>query len=272
MRPAAMVGRRLICKRIIGFDACVVLVTLMLVLAPLLPALAAGEQNIEVLAAQLEELKRLIEAQKTRDETSPELVVEAPREVDATEDVYRIAGDDHENPVIYIDGQVIALAVPGDGAPNLGPYTYAFSYDVAIAGEAENSHLVEAVDAAGNPIADAVFPLAVFRGTTRSERDRFFEEIRSYASRKMITSRTQMPEADGSGLGECSAFADGLLAMLEDNQDSYIASKQLYDKLARVLVGAEGLSPEWGTISDAGDEGSCEFMFIRRANPLGSGE
>lgn len=64
MRPAAMVGRRLICKRIVGFDACAVLVSLMLVLAPLLPAIAASEQNIEIQAAQLEELKRLIEAQK----------------------------------------------------------------------------------------------------------------------------------------------------------------------------------------------------------------
>ena len=340
-------------------------------------------------------------------------MVEAPQEVDATGDVYRIVGhvgDDHDNPVIYIDGQVIALVAPGDGAPNLGPYTYAFSYEVAIAGEAENHHIVEAVDAAGNPIAeevvvrviatnvphfrgdyyaliignsayenlsrvetsaddanavaellnrryvfdkeritllfnasrdkilrtfskikgtlkrndrlliyysghsvlddftgdgywqaedaapdedytwiavdavrrsikgmrakhimviaDAVFPLAVTRGTTRKERDRYFDEIDSYASRKMITSGVQTPMPDNGGLAEHSAFADRLLAILEDNQESYITSKQLYDKLARALVGAEGQSPEWGTIADAGDEGSGKFTFILRAKPL----
>ncbi len=413
MRLAAMVGRRLICKRIVGFAAWAALVSLLLVLAPLLPALAASEQKIDDLQAELDEVNRQIEAQRTRDVTLPELVVEAPREVDTTEDLYRIAGhvgDDHENPVIYIDGQVIALTAPGDGAPDLGPYTYAFSYEVVIAGEAENYHVVEAVDAAGNPIAeevvvrviatkvprfrgdyyaliignsayenlsrvetsaddanalanllnrryvfdkerttllfnasrreilkafseirralkrkdrllifysghsylddftgagywqardadeiddftwiavddvrrnikgmlakhvmviaDAVFPLAVTRGTTRSERDRFFEEIDSYASRKMIASGVQTPKAGGDGLGEHSAFADGLLAILEDNQDSYITSKQLYDKLARALVGEEDLRPEWGTISDAGDEGSGEFTFILRAKPL----
>jgi uncharacterized caspase-like protein len=413
MRPAAMVGRRFICKRVVGFVAWAALVSLMLALAPLLPALAASEQNIKDLQAELDEVNRQIEAQKTRDVTLPELQVEAPREVDATEDLYRIAGhvgDDHENPVIYIDGQVIALTAPGDGAPNLGLYTYAFSYEVAIAGEVENYHIVEAVDAAGNPIAeevvvrviatnvprfrgdyyaliignsayeflsrvetaaddanalaellnrryvfdkeritllfnasrrdilksfseirrtlkrkdrlliyysghsflddftgagywqaqdadevddftwiavddvrrnikgmqakhvmvvaDAVFPLAVSRGTTRKERDRYFDEIDSYASRKMITSGVQTPKATDDGLGEHSVFTDSLLTILEGNQESYITSKQLYDKLARALVGAEGLNPEWGTISDAGDEGSGEFTFILRAKPL----
>ena len=67
-------------------------------------------------------------------------------------------------------------------------------------------------------------------------------------------------------------FAGRLLDILEDNQESYITSKQLFDKLARALVGAEGLNPEWGTIADAGDEGSGEFTFILRAKPLASGE
>jgi hypothetical protein len=53
MRPAAKVRRRLIWQRIIGVPACAALVGLMLVLAPLSPTLAANEQEIEDLAAQL---------------------------------------------------------------------------------------------------------------------------------------------------------------------------------------------------------------------------
>ena len=121
-------------------------------------------------------------------------------------------------------------------------------------------------------IADAVFPLAVSRGTTRSERDRYFEEIDSYASRKMITSGTLTPVPDGRGTGEHSAFADRLLTILEENQESYITSKQLFEMLSQTLVGAEGQNPEWGTIADAGDEGSGEFTFILRAKPLKSNE
>lgn len=393
------------------------LAAMVMALAPLLPAGAANESKIDDLTAQLEEIKRQIEAQKQLDVSLPELMIEAPSEVDAADDVYRLAGhvgDDRENPVLYIDGEIIPLLAAGDGAPNLGPYTYAFSHDVEITGETEARHIVEAVDAAGNPIAeevvvrviatnvprfrgdyyaliignssyeflprvetaaddanavaellnrryvfdkeritlmfnasrrgilkafseirrslkrkdrlliyysghsvlddftgdgywqaedadevddftwiavgdvrrnikgmvakhvmviaDAVFPLAVTRGTTRSDRDRFFEEIDSYASRKMITSGAQTPVPEDGGRGDHSAFAGRLLDILKDNQESYITSKQLFDKLARALVGAEGLNPEWGTIADAGDEGSGEFTFILRAKPLASGE
>ena len=391
--------------------------SIVMILAPLLAASAANDSKIDDLAAQLEELKRQIEAAKQRDVSLPELLVEAPAEVDAADDGYRVVGhvgDDRDGPVVYIDGQMIPLLAAGDGAPNLGPYTYAFSHDVEIAGETETHHIVEAVDAAGNPIAeevvvrvvatnmprfdgahyaliignstyeflsrvetaaddanavaellnrryvfdknnitllfnasrreilkvfseirralkskdrlliyysghssvddftgdgywqardadqvddftwiavddvrrnikgmrakhvmviaDAVFPLAVSRGTTRSERDRYFEEIDSYASRKMITSGTLTPVPDGRGTGEHSAFADRLLTILEENQESYITSKQLFEMLSQTLVGAEGQNPEWGTIADAGDEGSGEFTFILRAKPLKSNE
>lgn len=94
-------------------------------------------------------------------------------------------------------------------------------------------------------IADAVFPLAVSRGTTRGERDRFFEEIDSYVSRKMITSGALTPVTGDAGLSDHSAFAGRLLDILEENQESYITSKQLFDKLARAMVGAEGQTPEW---------------------------
>jgi hypothetical protein len=177
MRPAAMVGRHLICKRIVGFDACVVLVSLILALAPLLSALAASEQNIEDLAAQLEDLKRLIEVQ-----------------------IAGHVGDDHENPVIYIDGQVIALVAPGDGAPNLGPYTYAFSYEVVIAGEAENHHIVEAIDAAGNPIAEEVVVRVIATNVPRFRGDYYALIVGNSAYENL--SRVETSADDANALAE----------------------------------------------------------------------
>ena len=48
------------------------------------------------------------------------------------------------------------------------------------------------------------------------------------------------PAPGDDGLSDHSAFAGRLLDILEENQESYITSKQLFDKLVRAMVGAEG--------------------------------
>ena len=53
------------------------------------------------------------------------------------------------------------------------------------------------------------------------------------------------PAPGDDGLSDHSAFAGRLLDILEENQESYITSKQLFDKLARAMVWAEGQTPEW---------------------------
>jgi hypothetical protein len=126
-------------------------------------------------------------------------------------------------------------------------------------------------------IADSAFPVAVDRGTAYAQTveggtpcsadDRYFEEIDSWASRKLIISGVLVPEANQDSGGN-SVFAQQLVRVLEENRDCYITSKQLYDRLSRNVSGISDQKPEWGTVANAGDEGSGEFTFILRAKPL----
>ncbi len=381
--------------------------------------LAQSDRSSEALMRQLEELKRRIKAQKERDITLPVLRIDAPEQVDAGEKSYRITGfvgDDRSTPTLTVDGSPVELTAPGEGAPDLGPHTLAFDLEIAIAGDGEQSLVFEAVDAAGNPIAemvvvqivttsrirfegeyhaliignrdydvlatvetaindaeavaevierryvfdrnnitvltngtrrdilgqlvglrkslgeddrlliyysghgyvdeathagfwqpadadefddftwiatddvvrnlkgmaersakhvlviaDSVFPIATRRGVSRRQRDEYFETIDSYVSRKMIASGVSTPTSN-EGSGGHSVFAWELLTILEENQDTYITSQQLFDRLSRALVGKADRAPEWGTVPDAGDEGSGEFTFILRSRPGAAAE
>ena len=106
---------------------------------------------------------------------------------------------------------------------------------------------------------------------SRRQRDEYFETIDSYVSRKMIASGVSTPTSNESSGGH-SVFAWELVAILEQNQDPYITSQQLFDRLSRALVGKSDRAPEWGTVPDAGDEGSGEFTFILRSRPVATAE
>ncbi len=67
-------------------------------------------------------------------------------------------------------------------------------------------------------------------------------------------------------------FAQHLIRVLVENRDCYITSKQLFDRLSRSVAAASDQKPEWGTVANAGDEGSGEFTFILRAKPLASAD
>ena len=111
--------------------------------------------KIEDLELQLELLKDQQNCLKNRDLLVPSLVVEAPDEVEEAADTYHLSGyvgDDHDGLVIYVNGQAVKLMEPDDGAPTLGPFTYAFEVEVAVTGEADNHHIIEAMDAMGNPV------------------------------------------------------------------------------------------------------------------------
>ena len=130
-------------------------------------------------------------------------------------------------------------------------------------------------------IADSVFPVAVERGTAYAQtgagggscraNDRYFEEIDSWATRKLIVSGVFQPTTNASS-GDRSVFAQHLIRVLTENRDCYITSKQLYDRLSRSVAAASDQKPEWGTVANAGDEGSGEFTFILRAKPLTSAD
>ncbi|MCH7929444.1 MAG: caspase family protein [Proteobacteria bacterium] len=120
-------------------------------------------------------------------------------------------------------------------------------------------------------IVDSVFPVTRTRGVPRRKRDEYFETIDSYVSRKMISSGVSKPTPNERS-GEHSVFADELVKILEANQEPYITSQQLFDKLTQRILVTSDQKPEWGTVPNAGDEGSGEFTFILRSKPVAAAD
>ena len=120
-------------------------------------------------------------------------------------------------------------------------------------------------------IFDSVFPVTKMRGVPRRKRDEYFDTIDSYVSRKMISSGVSKPTPNDRSGGH-SVFADELVKILEANQDPYITSQQLFDRLTQRILVTSDQKPEWGTVPNAGDEGSGEFTFILRSKPVAAAE
>ena len=120
-------------------------------------------------------------------------------------------------------------------------------------------------------LADSVYPISMTRGTTEVKRDAFFENIDSFVSRKMIASGVTTPVANQAS-GNHSVFTFALLKVLRDNQDPYVTSKQLFDRLLHVMSNYTDVKPEWGTVPNTGDEGSGEFTFILRSASARAGQ
>lgn len=115
-------------------------------------------------------------------------------------------------------------------------------------------------------IADSCFSGLLTRGTEQFvsiPQDRFFTEIDSYVSRKVISSGGTEPVAD-SGSGGHSVFAFYLLKALRENRQPFFASFELFNKIARAVTNNSNQKPQYGTVQDAGDEGFGDFTFILR--------
>lgn len=116
-------------------------------------------------------------------------------------------------------------------------------------------------------IADSAFPVAVTRGSHSTGEDKRFPTIDSYVSRKLIISGTLEPLVVPLS-EDHSVFVHFLLKVLTENKDPYITSRNLLERLKRKVAAVSDQLPEWGTVADAGDEGSGEFTFILRIKPL----
>ncbi len=116
-------------------------------------------------------------------------------------------------------------------------------------------------------IADSCFSGSLTRGAQQFEgvsKDRFYTEIDAPVSRKVISSGGTEPVAD-SGSGGHSVFTYYLLKALRDNDRPYLASFELFNKLVRAVTNNSNQKPQYGTVSEAGDEGAGDFTFILRS-------
>ena len=120
-------------------------------------------------------------------------------------------------------------------------------------------------------VADSCFSGTLTRSTpdySRINEDRFFTEIDSHFSRKVITSGGTEPVAD-SGSSNHSVFAHYFLKTLRENDSPSITSFELFNGLVRAVTNNSNQKPEYGIISEAGDEGSGDFTFILQTKPRG---
>ena len=101
------------------------------------------------------ELRKCIE--ESRDLIAPSFLITAPEEVDAGVNSYTISGyvgDNGSVPTVTINGQTMELTVPGEGAPDLGTNTFAFSLEVEVNADEGDKFIIEALDANGNAVAE----------------------------------------------------------------------------------------------------------------------
>ena len=103
----------------------------------------------------------------------------------------------------------------------------------------------------------------LWRGVSRPKRDEYFETIDSYVSRHVISSGAE-PVTD-HGIDGLSIFAYFLVKALQENQEPYLTSRQLFARLVRNVANNSHQTPEHGVIPDSGDEDSGDFTFILRS-------
>lgn len=107
-------------------------------------------------------------------------------------------------------------------------------------------------------IADACFGGAIFQ--TRAafpSKERAYEKLYELPSRKAMTSGnlTEVPDR--------SSFTKFLVERLNENEDTYISSEQLFSSFRIAVINNSDAIPKYGEISKVGDQGG-DFIFIRK--------
>lgn len=107
-------------------------------------------------------------------------------------------------------------------------------------------------------IADACFAGSIFKTRAAFSRSgRAVERLYSMPSRKAMTSGTLKEVPDES------VFLRFLMKRLEENQEDYLPSEQLFFSLKPAVLNNSKNVPQFGEVRDAGDEGG-DFIFVRR--------
>ncbi|MBS1976449.1 MAG: caspase family protein [Bacteroidetes bacterium] len=109
-------------------------------------------------------------------------------------------------------------------------------------------------------ISDACFSGGIFKTRSASAIQTASLDIQmlyKLPSRRAITSGTMTTVPDNS------LFFDYLSKRLEENQEPFMTSQQLFDSFRQAVINNSMVVPQDGVIADAGDEGG-DFVFIRK--------
>ncbi len=107
-------------------------------------------------------------------------------------------------------------------------------------------------------ITDACFGGSIFK--TRSafgNKDKAYEKLYELPSRKAMTSGnlTEVPDR--------SSFTKYLIKKLEENNDTYLSSEQLFSSFRMAVINNSDAIPKYGEIAKVGDEGG-DFIFLKK--------
>jgi hypothetical protein len=107
-------------------------------------------------------------------------------------------------------------------------------------------------------ITDACFSGSIFKSRSGfPQLDRAYEVMYDLTSRKAMTSGTYTEVPDRS------AFTKYLLERLNENEDTYLSSWELFTSFRNAVINNSEALPQFGEIQYVGDEGG-DFIFLRK--------
>jgi len=150
-----------------------------------------------------------------------------------------------------------------DAKTNIGYWLPADASDKNKAKWYRNSALVENIRAINSKhtflIADACFSGQIFK--TRAPFNNASLEINDMLRR---TSRKAMTSGSLVTVPDKSIFMKYLLKTLEENQNLYLTTEDLYDEISHAMKNNSAIKPAYGEIQDTGDLGG-NFVFKQKS-------
>ena len=107
-------------------------------------------------------------------------------------------------------------------------------------------------------ITDACFGGSIFKMRSAfGNREKAYEKLYELPSRKAMTSGslTKVPDR--------SSFTRFLIQRLEENDETYLSSEQLFSSFRIAVINNSDVIPQYGEIENVGDEGG-DFIFLKQ--------
>ena len=107
-------------------------------------------------------------------------------------------------------------------------------------------------------ITDACFAGSIFKSRSiKPDKELAYERIYELPSRKAMTSGalTEVPDR--------SAFVKYLIERLDENQETYLSSEELFSSFRMAVISNSSVLPLYGEIQNVGNQGG-DFIFLRR--------
>ena len=184
--------------------------------------------------------------------------------VNPTFEEINVAFDELSHLITPTDNLLIFYAGHGyfDEKTNIGYWLPSDAQEKNRAKWFRNSALVENIGAINSKhtllIADACFSGGIFK--TRSALNNASVDIANQMKR---SSRKAMTSGSLTTVPDKSVFMRYLLKTLNENENKYLASEDLFDAIRTAMRNNAGTKPLYGEIQNVGDEGG-DFVLIKR--------